>query len=426
MYIKLLQFYRYINKCERLDSDELNLINFNRLKRLAIYAFENVDYYKELYDSNNFDPYSLSGMNDLPHLPIVNKDHFRHTPIEKRISKEYNHKDIIELSTSGSTGQPLVFCTNRLEISKQTLKWMYVLRKYGYKPTDNIIQIYRPLPNPNKNFIQKFGLFRRKIVSIFDSMDKIIDELVSTRVDFLAGIKSSLVIVGEELFKRNITLRPKYLVTTGEVLTDNDRKLLSMYYDTKTIDIYATSETGNIAFTCPRCDYLHIHLDSIFINTHAHAEGLHITSLENYVTPIINYNLADTVVYLENYDCGCGSHFPMIQNIVGREGDYIISSTGRKHNSQYFTAKLKFIDFLDQYKIVQDKDGSIVIRLKLNKTTDDSERQQLRKSVIAEFHEIAEKNRLEVEFVDNFSVGQHGKFRVIENELIDTNRQSED
>jgi phenylacetate-CoA ligase len=202
-------------------------------------------------------------------------------------------------------------------------------------------------------------------------MDKIIQSLTNTKVDYLAGLKSSLLIVGEELANRNIVIRPKFLVTTGEVLTDNDRKLLLQYYNAKTIDIYSSSETGNIAYTCPKSEYLHIHGDSIFINTPKSLEDLYITNLENHVTPIINYHLEDKIVYADDYECGCGSKFPLIKSIEGREGDIIISSTGRKYNSQYFTAKLKFVDDLDQYKIIQKEDGLIVIKLKMGNFLND-------------------------------------------------------
>jgi len=419
MYIKLLRFYDHIRRCERLDPGKLQKINFERIKKLAIYAYENVDYYRELYDQNHFDPHGLSAIDDLALLPVVEKNHFRGTPAEKRTSRVFKDRKIEELTTSGSTGQPLIFYTDRYEMSQQTLKWVYVLRKYGYRPTDNLVQLYRPLASANRNFIQNLGLFRRKIISIFDSMDNIIDEFENTEIDVLSGLKSSLLIFGEELHRRNIEIRPKFLATTGEVLTANDRKLLSKYYDARTVNIYASAETGNIAFDCPECDYMHIHSDSIFINTHRSREGVYITSLENHVTPIINYNLGDRIVHLDDFECGCGSKLPLIQNVIGREDDIVISSSGRKFNTQYLWAKLKFMeDYIDQYKIVQREDRSITLKLKLNTTLGSEELTGIINTIRKNYSEVIGPDGLVIEFVDSIPVEKSGKIRVVENEYL--------
>jgi phenylacetate-CoA ligase len=419
MYLRLIRFYRYIKKCEKMEPRRLREINFHRIRDLALYAYRNVDYYRELYDSKGFDPATMKSEEDLAGLPVVEKDHFRHTPPAKRTSREFTGGRTVEMTTSGSTGQPLIFFSNRLEMSKQTLKWLYVLMKYGYRPTDNLVQLFRPLASANRNIVQRFGIFRRNIISIFDPMDKIMEDFTKSRIDVLSGLKSSLLICGEELEKRGIEIRPKFLATTGEVLTENDRKLLRRYYSAGTVDIYASAETGNIAYTCPACDYMHVHGESIFINRFMSEEKVYITNLEQRVTPILNYNLGDRIVHFDDHDCGCGSRLPLIKAVTGREDDIVISTSGRKFNTQYLWAKLKFMeDDIDQYKIVQKTDMSVVIKLKINKGIDIEGLSAREKTIIQNFSEVADPGMLRVEFVDGFPVEGSGKFRVVDNEYI--------
>ena len=47
--------------------------------------------------------------------------------------------------------------------------------------------------------------------------------------------------------------------------------------------------------------------------------------------PFVRYRLGDSVVLADpGYACPCGRHFPVVERIIGRVEDYILTPSGRK------------------------------------------------------------------------------------------------
>jgi len=78
---------------------------FEQIKKLAIWAYENIQFYKEYYDANNFNPIlDLNEFGDIQSIPIIDKEVLQNVPLEKR---SYQTKDRYKVNTGGSSGKPL-------------------------------------------------------------------------------------------------------------------------------------------------------------------------------------------------------------------------------------------------------------------------------------------------------------------------------
>ncbi|MDP4009894.1 MAG: hypothetical protein Q8P53_02815 [Candidatus Shapirobacteria bacterium] len=155
------------------------------------------------------------------------------------------------------------------------------------------------------------------------------------------------------------------------------------------LDEFSSEELTRIALECP---YHHYHLEEDAAYTEIvdfetgkivkdGTQGLLIgTNLLNKATPIIRYHQGDTAKIIGVEKCECGSNFRIIDLVLGRYMDSIISCDGEIIPASCFM-DLAYDWFLQfhipihgmQYQIVQSEDGDITIFLvvglyKLNDT----------------------------------------------------------
>ncbi len=126
----------------------------------------------------------------------------------------------------------------------------------------------------------------------------------------------------------------KKIITYAEVLTIEEKELFSKVFNTPILEIYQASE-GQLGSPC-RHGQLHINEDLVYVELYDEnnqlvtqtgivATRMIVTNLVNSVQPLIRYEMNDIIV-LGNR-CPCGSHFRVIDHIIGRNDDVLIMPT---------------------------------------------------------------------------------------------------
>ncbi|MDO5826288.1 MAG: phenylacetate--CoA ligase [Methanosphaera sp. rholeuAM130] len=99
----------YIFNPERecMDREELRKLQLRRLKKVVKYAYDNVEFYRNLYDEAGVKPEDIETLEDIQKLPFITKDDLRKTyPFDLQAAPK---EDWVEVhSTSGTTGIPTV------------------------------------------------------------------------------------------------------------------------------------------------------------------------------------------------------------------------------------------------------------------------------------------------------------------------------
>lgn len=420
-YLNLLRTWYRLKTFQYKSIEDIKLYQLKRFKRLINYAYERVPMYRELYKSHNFSPNDIHIFDDIETVPVLTKEYIRKFPLEKRIASGISQGHIHKETTSGSTGEPIEIWTEKTESLIQAIKGIRFLREWGYSPFYNIVQLWREDAEPKTVVVQKFGLFKRKIVSIMDKKDIVIDNLKNSKCDVLIAVRSSLEIFGEELINRNIELNPKILISSSEVLTDNQRQFFKETFGCETLNIYGTVETGNIAWGCP--DYpnnLHIDMETVIVNLSNNRSisngvkeaSIIVTNLENNIMPFIRFDPGDLVILPESNYCLCGRTLPLIGNIIGRNDD-ILEYKGRNYNFHFFYNHFKNYMYIRRYQIVKTKRGNIEFRIKLKNDTKENQSR-----CISDIYE-AFNNRfypINIQFVEDFPMQKSGKIKVLINE----------
>jgi|GEM_PF-5896481 phenylacetate-CoA ligase len=412
--IELLKYYRKIGKIQKMRGDNLEKWHFNKMKTMVTYTYENVEYYHKLYEDAGFHPSVLKKPEDLEKIPVADKDDYRCVPLEKRVSSAKKARKIIRLSTSGSSGKPLTLLSDTAELAKQRVKWFYAMGKYGYSPFDLIVHIFRSGTSQSEPIWSKFGIFRREIISVLEPPQKIFKKVREFNPDILVANRSFFLMMIDEFLKQGVNIRPKFIINIGEVLYPKDYEKIVSYFGVPILNIYSSVECGNIAYTCPEGNRLHLHHESIFINYFRDTEKVIITNYENYVCPFVNYDLGD-IAKISFGDCCCGLSSPYISKISGKDNDFIYLKDGTRIWYQFFNVVVKSFDEVNQFKIVQHRDGSIDVLVKLFECAKPSaDREALANGIKQKLAINLKHEQVSVRFVDEIPLGPSGKLQSVE------------
>jgi len=96
-----------------LSGEKLRKNTERRIIRMVRKAYNNVPYYKRLYDDYGININEIRTLDDLKKLPFITKDEIRdHFPSEI-VSSKFNVEDCHYSATTGSTGRSLPFVFNQ-------------------------------------------------------------------------------------------------------------------------------------------------------------------------------------------------------------------------------------------------------------------------------------------------------------------------
>ncbi len=134
---------------ETLPPDQRQVLIFDRIKHQLNYVYENIPFYRQLYDARGVHPEQIDDLNDFTtRVPVVTKTMLQqsqreHPPFGNYLGVEFSEVARIQ-GTSGTTGQPTLFAIS-------TKDWEHVSEAQamqcwaaGLRPSD-IVQIVFPL-----------------------------------------------------------------------------------------------------------------------------------------------------------------------------------------------------------------------------------------------------------------------------------------
>ena len=99
-----------LNRTQWLSRDELLALQRDKLLRLVEYADQFVPYYRRVFKEVGFQPDDLrQDMANLSKIPILTKSIIRRNWNDLLTTEPERRRQMSQLATSGSTGEPLVF-----------------------------------------------------------------------------------------------------------------------------------------------------------------------------------------------------------------------------------------------------------------------------------------------------------------------------
>lgn len=188
--------------------------------------------------------------------------------------------------------------------------------------------------------------------------------------DVLHGYPSVMRLLALEARAGRLRVSPRRIAVGSEPLLPETRELLATTWGVSIENVYATSEAGGIAGTCPAGLGLHLNDDLVIVepvDTDGHptpvgelSAKVYLTCLYNLDLPLIRYELDDQVRVLPQR-CGCGSAMTAIEDVHGRSNDSFHYANGVVAHPLVFSTVLGRAAQVAEYQVHQRDHGADVL-----------------------------------------------------------------
>lgn len=353
------------------------------LRRLVVHAYQNVPYYRKLFDRHRLHPRHIRGTVDLDLIPITSKQEMRERPATELLDRAVSQATLFRVCTSGSTGEPFMVQRTGLEQSFNALLRHRAYRSFGLRLTDQIATIGRGLnPDPKDKkvagrLLRAVGVHPRLMLDGMRPPEELVQQLETFRPDMLVALPGVLCLTADYLLStgRN-DIRPRILAVGGEVLTPLMRRRLTEAFGVKPAQTYGSHEFPLMGWECRVSGEFHTCDDGVIFEVRRDGRAAEpgedgevvVTNLHSYSMPFLRYRLAD-VVTRGGEPCTCGQPFSTIRSIQGRMIDYFLLPDGRRlHPYRILQQLIAGGDaWIRQYQLLQDRPDRIVMQVVPNR-----------------------------------------------------------
>ena len=296
------------------------------------YHYNNNQFYR------NFAGKEYDEWND---IPVLHPHNLKGDFLSK-IPEELTHQRHYKSSTSGSSGNPLVFEHDKLTHALVWENVRHIYNQTGISIDDRQARMFGTSKKPLDMFIAhlKDAVANRHRFDVLDLSDEALKHWVKhfrkEKFIYIYGYTNALVVFAHYLINQNYTLKSvapslKCCIITSEMCTDIDTQIMQKGFGIPVYNEYGSSELGIMGFkekdywTCS--DEL-IYFEVLDENDIPLPDGdvgvLTCTSLFNRATPFIRYQLGDLAA-IKRVDGRT-----IITKLMGRQNDLAILPSGRK------------------------------------------------------------------------------------------------
>lgn len=401
---------------EIVPTEELFKHQLQKLRSISRAAYR-LPFFKNIFTENDLTPEAFVSVKDLSKLPVLRKTDFRCHAEKEYIDFELGKKRGYWVRTSGSTGEPFRIMRDNKYLTHVKI---YNLRFFKWFGID--------VNSRKANFIVPWGTpsawgspANDKYLTIDDFQNK-----VKRYADFLDWYKpavlesnpSYLVYFAKYLSEQNRKIHIPYLLSYGEHLFDDERRVIEKTFSGKVINRYGLTEITNLGVECPRHHGFHLNalgclLEIVDNNGMAVSEDeegeIVVTSLINEITPILRYGTGDRGRWIKE-SCPCGLTYPRF-SVSGRRDDTLKLADGRIIYMNFFHPIFyKHMGKIRQFQIVQKSEKEIIARIApTSDFTDENE-----KVILKDLKNLLGKDTvITISIEDSISWEKSGKYKSV-------------
>ena len=410
--------YKTISDIDRRDSGDLYIADYQdeAWKLLRSHAVNETSFYKNYRENDS-----------LREFPIISKNDIK-SQQDAFLSNKYNKEDLVQMSTSGSTGTPFVSYQNSNKKKWVNAEVIYYSEKVGYRLGDNLSYIRTVVKQNKKSGLKQF-LQNQTLINCGLLNDEGIQTLLMRlqqqskkgNVTLLA-YGSTYKLISDYIHRKGITHIDGLKITGGisgsDLLFDDVRSQMEKFFGGyKLVSRYSNEENGvigqddsvNNVFEINEASYI---VEIVDDNGKTVPDGVigHIvvTDLYNYAMPMIRYDTGDmgAIEYLDNK----GRRKRCIGSFSGRKVDMIFDDEGNPLSPHTVTNYMWDYTEIKQFQVIQNCKNEYVIKLNVDGNFEREE------ALIATYKQLFGKSaNIQVEYVDEIPVLNSGKRRYIIN-----------
>lgn len=332
------QFVAELDKSQWWSREDLEAYQNERLRALIKFCAEEVPYYQEVFASLRLKAEDFRAAADLAQLPILEKETVRNSP-EQFVPRRFKEK-MVSQTTGGTTGTPL-----RYFVTPSAVQYNYAVYetrfrnwagvKFGERMASINGKAIVPIETSAAPFWRYNLAFNQLYLSAYHLSDKNLPSYIRRLQDFkpkvIVGYVSTVHTIARYIIDNKLSglIRPKAVLASSETLFDWLREDIEAAFQCKVFDGYSLGELVAFISEC-EAGSLHISPEYGVIETVEIDGNLEMicTGLANYAMPLIRYRTSDIVEPAKTQTCSCGRQLPLVQAILGRIDDRVVTPEG--------------------------------------------------------------------------------------------------
>lgn len=393
------------------------------LQTLVRVAYHEVPFYHDLFDAAGINPVDIQNPQDLSGLPVVTKDMLRKA-FPDRTTWPTGQKTY-QASTSGSTGKNFYVMEDAFTAGWYRASFMLSLEWAGWKIGEPHLQTGMTLERSFDRRLKDWLLgchYESAYILDDEHLDQILDEMVRHQLEHLWGYPGSLYYIARRARELGWNRPLKSIVSWGDSLYPHYREEIEAIFQAQVCDTYGIAEGVQIAAQCEYGQY-HLHaLDAVVEFLDEDGSPVHPGEIGNIVVtrlhpgpmPLIRYAIGDLGIASTLESCPCGRGLPIMDSIMGRSADVILTPSGNRLIVHFFTGILEHFSEIDSFQIVQKHPGEILIRL-VPKSEISTELLTRIENALAE--KGAEDLMMKFKIVESIPLQDTGKHRFVINQM---------
>jgi len=215
----------------------------------------------------------------------------------------------------------------------------------------------------------------------------------------------------------------KTIQAIGETLTDEAKTRIEAVFGLPVKNTYSCAEAGYIASPCPAGHGLHVHSENVLLEVldesgqpcrSGESGRLVLTTLHNFLTPLIRYELMDRAT-LAPERCPCGRGLPLLSSVEGKSRPLFLLPDGRRKNSSKLSMGMRRIGGVHQFQIIQRALDRVSVGIVPSPAWSEEHAQKVR-ALFNEFFESPVQVDLLLE--DRLKLSSGGKHKELVTELV--------
>jgi phenylacetate-CoA ligase len=417
---------------DRFGPDQWRDYQTERLRALLVHVVRNVPHYRRVWGAAGLTEADLAafGPDDLPSLPITEKDEVRRNPADF-LAAGSDARRLHTYYTSGSSGTPLE--VKMSTAMHQTWSAAYEVRCRRWAGVDHTMsramlggRLIVPRAASRPPFWRYNPAERHLYLSAYHVAPANAPDYAAAlnkyRPDYLIGYAAAHFSLARMIEEAGLSVHsPRVVLTSSEKLTDEMRETLSRVYRCPVFDGYSGVEACCLASECEH-HRLHVSPDVGVLElvddqgrpVGPGEEGQVIaTGLLNFDQPLVRYRTGDLAVWSDE-PCPCGRAMPVLRELVGRLDDTVVGPDGREMTC--FHRVFAGLRGVREGQVVQEA----IDRLTLRVVAPGGLAPETREAIVRRVHERLGEVAVEVREVESIERTERGKFRSVVSQVSRT------
>jgi phenylacetate-CoA ligase len=363
----------FLEKAQWWSRQEIYEYRDRRLQKLLKVAYQEVPFYRSLFDDHGVDWRAIDKAEKLPQIPLVTKDmmrpHYPQALVRNTGLKTY------EASSSGSTGKIFSVREDGETAGQYRAAFLLALEWAGWHIGEAHMQTGMTLARSRDRAL-KDALLRCHYISAFEladeHLDRALDLLENQRIEHLWGYPGSLYYLSRRALQRGWNRPLKTAVTWGDNLYAHYRDSIERAFGTRVFDTYGCGEGFQIAAQCGSGGNYHLHSLDIIVEfvdqdgrpvPNGEAGDIVVTRLHPGPMPLVRYRVGDVGASGFSNTCPCGRELDLLASVQGRDTDVVVTRSGNRLIVHFFTSLMSHFPEVDCFQVLQNEAGSMLLRL---------------------------------------------------------------